>query len=59
MVERRSIFWFWWGNLRERSHLEDPGIDSRIILKWILRKWDVVTWTGCIWIRIGTSGGHL
>jgi len=28
----------WWGNLRERDHLEDPGIDRRIILKWIFRK---------------------
>jgi len=25
--------WFWWGNLRERDHLEDSGIDGRIILK--------------------------
>ena len=23
---------FWWGNLRERAHLEDPGIDGKIIL---------------------------
>jgi hypothetical protein len=29
----------WWGNLRERDHLEDPGIDWRIILRWIFRKW--------------------
>jgi len=29
----------WWGNLRERDHLEDPGIDGRIILRWIFRKW--------------------
>jgi len=25
--------WFWWGNLRERDHLEDLDIDERIILK--------------------------
>ena len=31
----------WWGNLRERDHLEDLGIDGRIILRWIFRKWDV------------------
>ena len=30
---------FLWGNLRERDHLEDPGIDGRIILKWVLRNW--------------------
>jgi hypothetical protein len=29
---------FWWGNLRERDHLEDPGMDRRIILKWNFRK---------------------
>ena len=30
------------GNLREREHLGDPGVDGRIILRWICRKWDVV-----------------
>jgi len=22
----------WWGNVRERDHLEDPGVGGRIIL---------------------------
>jgi hypothetical protein len=39
---------FWWGNLRERDHLEDPGVDRRIILRWIFRKWDGGAWTGLI-----------
>ena len=36
-----------WGNLRERDYLEDPGIDGRIILRWIFRKLDGgVEWIG-------------
>jgi len=29
---------FWWGNLRDRNHLGDPGVDGGIILRWIFRK---------------------
>jgi hypothetical protein len=32
---------FWWGNLTERNHLRDPGVDGRTIFRWIFRKWGV------------------
>jgi len=50
---------FWWGNLRERDHVEDPDSDGVIILRRIFRKRDVRAWTGSSWLRIGTGGGTL
>jgi hypothetical protein len=50
---------FLWGNLRERDHWGHPGVDWRIILRRIFRKWDVVVWTGLSWLRIEIVGGHL
>jgi uncharacterized protein (UPF0128 family) len=50
---------FWWEDLSKRHNLEDIGVDGRIILKRIFKKQDVDTWTGLIWLRIGTCGGHL
>ena len=38
MAERRGVTGFWWGNLKERDHLADPGVDGRIISRWIFRK---------------------
>jgi len=49
---------FWWGNLRGKDHLEDPGVDGRIILRWIFRKWAMAAWTGLILLRIWTGGRH-
>jgi hypothetical protein len=39
---------FWYGDLWEGDHLGDPGIDVRIILKWIFKKWD----RGMNWIEL-------
>jgi len=55
----RRVQGFWCGNLRGRDHLGDPGVDKRIILRWIFRKWDVWVCTGSSWFRLGTGGGHL
>jgi len=50
---------FWWGNMRERYHLEDPGGVRRIILKWVFKKWDGGYGTGLTWVSTGTGGGRL
>jgi len=44
MDERRGVYRVLVGNLKERDHLEDSGVDGRIILRWIFRKWDVGVW---------------
>jgi len=31
---------FWWGNMRERDHLQELGVDGNIILKLIFKKWE-------------------
>jgi len=50
---------FWWGYLRERDHLREPGIDGRIILRRIFRKLDEGLRTGSTWVRTGRDSGDL
>ena len=33
----------WWGT-GGRDYMGDPGVDGRIILRWIFTKWDVGVW---------------
>jgi len=51
-VRGKAYTGLWWGYLRERDHLEDPGVDWRIILRWIFRKWDVVVMD---WIELAQN----
>jgi hypothetical protein len=47
---------FWSKSLKGRVHLEDLNIDGKIVLAWILEKWDRKVWIICIWLRQKTRG---
>jgi hypothetical protein len=48
---------FWLENMKGKDLSQ--GVDGRIRLERISRKEGRMVWTGCIWLRIGTSGGLL
>jgi hypothetical protein len=53
MGEKRGPYRIF-GDLREGDHLRDPGIDGRIILKWIFKTWD----GGMEWIELAQDRGR-
>jgi len=59
MRQMRNAHNFWMENLKGRDHSENLDVGGRIILEWILGKYGGRVWTGCIWFRIGISGGLL
>jgi hypothetical protein len=50
MGERRGVHKVLVGKPEEKNHLEDTGVDGRIILRWLFGMWG--------WLRVGTGGGH-
>jgi hypothetical protein len=50
---------FWWGNVKKRDHLENPGVDGSTVLKWIFRKWELGARTRLIWLGVGKGDGLL
>jgi hypothetical protein len=59
MGERRGAYRVLVGEPEGKNHLEDPGIDGRIILRCVFRKWEMGAWTISVWLRIGTGDRHL
>jgi len=58
MGEERGLCRFLVGKSKERDHWGDVGIDGRIILGCISRRWDVDIWTGLGWSKIERGGGR-
>jgi hypothetical protein len=54
--KERCIHDFGGGNPRKGDHLEDPGVDRKVILKWMFEKWVGGARTGSIRLRTGTCG---
>jgi len=59
MEERRGVYRVLVGKPEGKRLLGNQGVDGRIILRWIFRKWDVGVWTGSRWLRTGTGSGRL
>jgi len=59
MKEKKGIYRVLVGKPEVKRPLRRPRRKWEDNIRWIFRKWDVGTWTGSSWLRIGTGGGHL
>ena len=55
----RALYRVLVGKPEGKKPLVDPGVDGKIILRWIFRKWNVEVWTGSSWVKVGTVGAQL
>jgi hypothetical protein len=46
---------YWWESQKERTRYEDQDVGGCLMLRWILKGWYGVMWTGLVWLRIGAS----
>jgi len=53
MGERKNAYCVLVEKPMGKNHLEDLGLDGRIIPRWMFRKWDLGAWTGLFWLRQG------
>ena len=54
MSEMRNESWLTWP--KGRTHQGDQGLDGRVILRWMLKKWISRIWTGFNLFKMWTSG---
>jgi hypothetical protein len=59
MAERRGLYRVLGGKSEGKRPFGRPGVGGRIILRWILRKWNVGIWTRSNCLRLRTGGGYL
>jgi hypothetical protein len=48
-----------WQTERKKDHLEVLGVEGRVLLKWILKKYYVSVWSGFIRLRTEANGVFL
>jgi hypothetical protein len=56
LMRREIRVGLWWECQNEKDNYEDAEVGSKIILKWILQKYNVMVWAGFIWLWTGISG---
>jgi hypothetical protein len=45
----------WSENFKVRGHLQDVGVNGRVISRRVLEKYGMKMWTGFGWLRIGSK----